>query len=72
MYSDFCVDALQLFVREHAPKLGIHIFEEDLEISQKRVVIPFALIDVLQLARDSGLTWVSLKKTYERTNTNKK
>ena len=58
VYSDFCVDALLLFVQEVAPTLGIHIFEEDLEITNKRVLIAFALKDVLQLARDSGQTWV--------------
>ena len=55
MYSDFCVHALQLFVAETAPALGIHVFKEEMIISSERVLIPFALNDVLELARDNGL-----------------
>ena len=54
MYSDFCVDALELFVAEVAPKLGIHIYTEEMVISNEHVIIPFALNAALDLARDNG------------------
>ena len=32
MYSDFCLDALELFVAGAETKLGIHVFNQELEI----------------------------------------